>query len=380
MLKQKRAFLLAVLVSAASYLVWNQSLPANQAHRSPLPPGAPTETAVFAGGCFWCMEAPFEKIDGVIAVESGYTGGHLKDPTYQDVSYTETGHVEAVRVTFDPTQVRYRDLLEVFWRQIDPTDGRGQFVDQGSSYLSAIFVDSPEQRLAAEQSRQALIDSGRFDAPIVTDIRDAKTFYLAEGYHQDYYRKNPLKYRFYRYRSGRDAFLDKHWGGDRDFRPTPVATVSSDSSGPEWTSFVKPDESVLKAQLTDLQFHVTQEEGTEPPFSNEYWDHKGEGIYVDVVSGEPLFSSQDKYRSGTGWPSFTRTLRSDAVVEKTDYYLILPRTEVRSRIADSHLGHVFDDGPEPTGKRYCMNSASLRFVPAADLVAEGYGEFASLFE
>ncbi len=147
-----------------------------------------------------------------------------------------------------------------------------------------------------------------------------------------------------------------------------------------WRTFEKPSASVLRSRLTEMQFAVTQEEGTETPYQNEYWDTKDEGIYVDIVSGEPLFSSLDKYDSGTGWPSFTKPLESENIVEKTDYKLVIPRTEIRSKHADSHLGHLFDDGPPPAGVRYCMNSASLRFIPKERLVAEGYGEFASLFE
>jgi len=145
-------------------------------------------------------------------------------------------------------------------------------------------------------------------------------------------------------------------------------------------SFVKPSDEELKRRLTPLQYQVTQNEGTEPPFRNEYFANKEPGIYVDVVSGEPLFSSLDKYDSGTGWPSFTKPLEPENVTTSTDYKLLYPRTEVRSRLADSHLGHVFPDGPGPTGTRFCMNSASLRFVPASRLEAEGYGEYAKLFE
>ena len=177
------------------------------------------ETAIFAGGCFWCMESPFEKLTGVIKVESGYSGGHVENPTYEQVSHTETGHVESVRVTFDANAIAYDDLLEVFWRQIDPTDDGGQFVDRGSSYLSAVFVKDADQRMVAEASKTRLAESGRFDDPIVTPIRAASEFFLAEDYHQDFYKKSALKYKYYRYRSGRDAFLDEAWGVERAFTP-----------------------------------------------------------------------------------------------------------------------------------------------------------------
>ncbi len=176
-------------------------------------------TAIFAGGCFWCMESPFEKLTGVIEVESGYTGGDFENPTYEDVCAGDTGHVEAVRITYDASRIGYDDLLEVFWRNVDPTDAGGQFVDRGDSYISVIFVESEEQRKAAEQSKQKLNDSKRFEKPIITPIRDAAIFYLAEDYHQDYYIKSPVKYKYYRYRSGRDQFIDKIWGEERNYKP-----------------------------------------------------------------------------------------------------------------------------------------------------------------
>ncbi|WP_305044017.1 peptide-methionine (S)-S-oxide reductase MsrA [Geoalkalibacter sp.] len=173
------------------------------------------DKAIFAGGCFWCMEPPFEKLPGVIAVISGYIGGTKENPTYQEVSAGITGHAEAVEITYDPAQVSYADLLEVFWRNIDPTDGGGQFVDRGSQYRSAIFYLDEEQRRLAEESKARLARSGTFSKPIVTQIVPASTFYPAEAYHQDYYKENPVRYQFYRYGSGRDRFLDKVWGKDR---------------------------------------------------------------------------------------------------------------------------------------------------------------------
>jgi len=333
-------------------------------------PDAPA-TAVFAGGCFWSMQSAFEKVYGVISVQSGYTGGTTRNPTYE--TYEAGGHVEAVQVLYDPSRVTYDQLLDWYWRHTDPTDRGGQFVDRGPQYRPIVFWLDDGQRRAAMASKAGLEKSGRFKAPIVTEIRKAEAFHPAEEFHQDYARKNPAAYETYRAGSGRDQVFVKYWG------PSALADSGAPPSA-RGGMYRKPAEAQLRTMLNPMQFDVTQREGTEPPFNNEYWNNHKAGIYVDIVSGEPLFSSTDKFESGTGWPSFTRPLVPGNIVPKTDTTFGMVRTEVKSRYAGSHLGHLFDDGPPPTGLRYCMDSASLRFVPVADMQKEGYGQYLYLFK
>jgi peptide methionine sulfoxide reductase msrA/msrB len=403
-----KAIAIVIIALAAMFIFYQQVIGEEKMASDPMQKADEnTRTAVFAGGCFWCTESDFEKVPGVLEAVSGYTGGHVADPAYKQVSKGTTGHVESVEVIYDPARVDYAALLDVFWRHVDPTDPGGQFVDRGSQYRSVIWVADETQRKLAEASKADLAASGQFDKPIATEILPLGPFYTAEKYHQDYYKKNPLRYKWYRSGSGRDDFLESAWETDKltpyqamqrkkmhhmqDNAKAGMAggagkagmhsgAAKKETMAPQSMNYTVPDDAALRERLTPLQYKVVREEGTEPPFKNAYWDNHAPGIYVDIVSGEPLFSSTHKFESGTGWPSFTQPIAEGHVKEKTDRSFFMARTEVRSKIADAHLGHVFDDGPQPTGLRYCINSAALRFVPAEDLEKEGYGQYLSLFD
>jgi peptide methionine sulfoxide reductase msrA/msrB len=318
---------------------------------------ATQQVATFAGGCFWCVEAPFEDLDGVISVVSGYAGGKEKNPTYSEVSGGKTSHRESVQITFDPEVISYAELVDIFWQTYDPTDVGGSFFDRGTQYESAIFFHNDQQKKVAEESKKRLDRSKRFSKPIATPIIKFTNFYPAEDYHQDYYKKSPQDYYAYRRGSGRDAFIQKFW--------------------PELSAkkYPAPTKGDLKNKLNDLQYEVTMEGATEFAFNNEYNGNKEDGIYVCVVTGAPLFSSKDKYESGSGWPSFSKPIDARVIDKPVDRSLGMARVEVRSKLGNSHLGHVFYDGPEVTNLRYCMNSAAMRFVPKANMEAAGYGAY-----
>ncbi len=345
-----------------------------------------TALATFAGGCFWCTESAFDGFPGVVKVVSGYGGGNVVNPSYEQVCSGTTGHLEAIQVTYDPAKVSYVTLLNVFWHEIDPTDAGGQFADRGEQYHTAIFYHNDEQKRLAEESRARLAASKKFSKPIVTEIRPYKNFYAAEDYHQHYCTRHHEHYEAYRKGSGREDFVQNTWGGKDKIQIVPV---TKDNDGvvdapPQGAAFCDPSQlsdADLRKKLTPEQYEVVRKNGTERPFANAYWDNHREGLYVDIVSGEPLFSSKDKFNSGTGWPSFTRPVDTSNIVKKTDGTYGMERTEVRSKHGDSHLGHVFDDGPPAQGGlRYCINSASLKFIPKEDLEKDGYGKYKYLFE
>ena len=372
---------------------------------TPTDTDAPREgTAILAGGCFWCVESDFGKMPGVKDVVSGYSGGSTANPTYKN--YANGGHVEVVKVTYDPSQVTYAGLVEWLIKHSDPTDGHGSFADRGAQYRPLVYYENEQEKQAAENAIAEVNKLAVYDKPLALEVAKREKFWPAEDYHQDYAKNSLVKYDYYRYKSGRDAFIKKHWrdrakklelpgsipkakeDSDKTLTSAPAGNpldsntaATTDSAKPPWNDFRKPSKQELKQKLTDIQYEVTQQSGTETAFKNAYWDNKEAGIYVDIVSGEPLFSSTDEFKSGTGWPSFVRPLDSKFITLKEDNTLFTTRTEVRSKIADSHVGHVFNDGPaDRGGKRWCMNSAAMKFIPREKMEAEGYGDYVSRVE
>ena len=341
-----------------------------------LPPN-PNEGAVFApealkeiylaGGCFWGVEAFMARIPGVADTEVGYANGRTENPTYEQVCRENTGHAETVRVHYDPAKIALEKLLQAYFTIIDPTSRNRQGNDVGSQYRTGIYYVNPEDReiarMVIEQEQKA------YSRSIAVELEPLANYYPAEEYHQDYLEKNPHGY----------CHIDL--GKLEGIADTSEAEPSSKRPGVDPHKYALPTQEELKKRLSDLQYRVTQQAGTEPPFQNSYYENEKPGLYVDVVTGEPLFSSLDKYDSGCGWPSFTRPVDPQVVRGERDTSHGMIREEVRSRVGNTHLGHVFDDGPrDEGGLRYCINSAALRFIPLEDLEKEGYGEFKALFE
>jgi len=336
------------------------------------------ETLTVAGGCFWCTEAYFQEHDGVIDAVSGYTGGDEKNASYVQVSKGTTKHREAVQITYNPIIISIEEILDIYWSHIDPTDTQGQFADKGFQYTTAIFYHNESQKQASLDSKKRLEESGLFDRPIATAIVPFANFFKAEEYHQDYYKKASDHYEQYKKGSGRAGFVEETWAKDAaiKFLETEQQNINKEIK----TDYNYTDEEIseMLKNLDPLAYHVVAENGTESPFNNKYWDNKAEGIYVDIVTGKPLFSSTHKYNSGTGWPSFWRTIEDDSVTLHEDNSLSITRTEVRSDAG--HVGHVFNDGPVAEGgRRFCTNSASLLFVPKEEIQENGYQAYLYLF-
>lgn len=294
------------------------------------------------------MEGIFEAQDGVIEAIAGYCGGSEEDATYQKVSSGTTAHREAVCVVYDPYKISYRTLLDFFWTQIDPTDAFGQFADKGFRYTTAIYYGNAEEYHIAETSKQNLQSGEKFSLPVQTVIEPFVSFYSAESYHQNYYATSAFRYALYKQGSGRENFIKENWNAE-------IQNLER---------LHQQNTQKSLQHLTELQYQVTQQCSTELPFDNEHWDNHRKGLYVDIVDGSPLFLSTDKFDSGSGWPSFVRPIDDYLLQEIFDESHGMRRTEVRGKSSNSHLGHVFTDGPkESGGLRYCINSASLRFVP-----------------
>lgn len=319
-------------------------------------------TVYLAGGCFWGVEAYFERIDGVVDAVSGYANGKTAKPSYEDVIYKNTGHAETVKVTYNPDKLSLDDILLYYFRIIDPTSLNKQGNDRGTQYRAGVYTTDEADKAVVAAALEKL--QTQYQKPIVVENVPLDHFYDAEEYHQDYLLKNPNGY--------------CHVDLNKADEPLPNKQSLKTQEKPDFdaSQYQKPATNELKQSLSSEQFQVTQNNGTERAFSHAYDDLFEPGLYVDIVSGEPLFSSKDKYQSGCGWPSFVKPIAENAVTEKVDTTYNMRRTEIRSQLADSHLGHVFPDGPaDRGGLRYCINGASLKFIPLADMKAEGYGKW-----
>ena len=306
-----------------------------------------------AGGCFWGLEAYMDRIYGVYDVTSGYANGNTENPSYKEV-INGSGHAETVHIIYDETKVDLETLLHYYLRVVDPTSLNKQGNDRGIQYRTGMYYSDENDKAVIE--RVLLKEAEKYEDPIVIEVEKLKHYYLAEEYHQDYLEKNPNGYCHIELEEVEEIFIDPN-------------------------KYEKPDDETLREMLTDLQYRVTQEDATERAFNNEYYDLYEPGIYVDITTGVPLFTSSDKYSSKTGWPSFTKPISEEVIIYIEDTSHGMVRTEVRSRSGDAHLGHVFEDGPKDKGGlRYCINSASLKFIPQDQMEEEGYGYLLNLIE
>lgn len=302
-----------------------------------------------AGGCFWGMEKYIASIQGVQATQVGYANGKTENPTYEEVCHENTGHAETVHVVYDAEIVSLEFLLELYYSAIDPVSVNRQGADCGLQYRTGIYYVDEKDLPVINRSIAQL--QKRYSQPIAIEVKPLVRFSPAEEYHQKY--------------------LDKHPGGYCHIPQHKFEQASKALVNP--AAYPAPDAEKIKS-LTDLQYQVTKKNATEPPFANEYYNTYHSGIYVDITTGEPLFASSDKFESGCGWPSFSKPIDPGVIREKPDLSHGMSRTEVRSRVGNAHLGHVFNDGPaELGGMRYCINSAALRFIPKGDMEREGYG-------
>lgn len=372
----KNIIILIVIFFASAFVFNFQNSGKN---KSTLLENPKLEKITFAGGCFWCIESVFQETDGIIDAVSGYMGGESKLANYVNVASGQTRHREVVQITYDPIVLGHSDLLNIYWSAIDPTDPGGQFADRGYQYTTAIYYHDDGQKKSAERSKQQLVESGLFESEIITDILPATDFYIAEEYHQDYYKKSSSHYKAYEEGSGRKSFVEDTWAKDavlEFFKKTKqVQTVTPRGD----YNYTDEEIEILLENLDPLAYHVVAENGTEKPFDNLYWNNKADGIYVDVVTGEALFSSTHKYDSGTGWPAFYRSIDEENLELREDNSIGITRFEVRSETG--HLGHVFNDGPiEKGGRRFCINSASLLFIPLDEMQEKGYEQYLKLFK